>query len=248
VLICRRADASARNCHHRRVQNLNRRFYIFLSALLLLPLFLLTAVPPASADDFHFDPLTDLHPLRSDETEKRDRRRDRADLLERERDRAAEKADSSDKSDPADMLQHSSEKFDGSEFKAHSFIDTNFEKQSYRNLFSADEMTDKSTKDDDEMATGTQDDRDKDKDKLKPDARDRAKDRDDHDDDAKKLAHGKISNTLGELPGPVHELAGDWVPDKIDLTDNGGFELSPDNGSPVPYRLNGFPDLERNRP
>jgi hypothetical protein len=38
------------------------------------------------------------------------------------------------------------------------------------------------------------------------------------------------------------------VPDKIDLTANGGFEISPDNGSPVPYRLNGHIDIQRGRP
>ena len=44
-------------------------------------------------------------------------------------------------------------------------------------------------------------------------------------------------------PGPNN-----WVPDKLDPLDNGGFVSSPDNGSPVPYRLNGHVDLERELP
>jgi hypothetical protein len=47
---------------------------------------------------------------------------------------------------------------------------------------------------------------------------------------------------------PVHELPGDWVPGKIDLTSNGGFALGPFNGTPVPYELNGHVDLERGKP
>lgn len=40
----------------------------------------------------------------------------------------------------------------------------------------------------------------------------------------------------------------DWVPDKVHRQQNGGFELAPDNGSPVPYRLNGHVGIERGLP
>ncbi|MBU6451210.1 MAG: hypothetical protein KGS72_05505 [Cyanobacteria bacterium REEB67] len=43
--------------------------------------------------------------------------------------------------------------------------------------------------------------------------------------------------------GPNH-----WVPDKLDPIQTGAFTTSPDNGSPVPYRLNGHVDLERSTP
>ncbi|MBS1998698.1 MAG: hypothetical protein JSS86_20380 [Cyanobacteria bacterium SZAS LIN-2] len=50
------------------------------------------------------------------------------------------------------------------------------------------------------------------------------------------------------LQPPVPPGPNNWVPDKLDPIDNGGFECSPDNGSPVPYRLNGHVDIERGRP
>ena len=43
-------------------------------------------------------------------------------------------------------------------------------------------------------------------------------------------------------------LAGDWVPDKPDKEANGGFGKEPDNGRPVPYRLNGHVKIERGLP
>ena len=51
-----------------------------------------------------------------------------------------------------------------------------------------------------------------------------------------------------KLPGRVIEITGDWVPDKLDPTSNGGFTIAPDNGSPVPYKLNGHVDIQRGRP
>lgn len=50
------------------------------------------------------------------------------------------------------------------------------------------------------------------------------------------------------LISPVRNLLLDWVPDKMDPLQNGGFSTSPDNGAPVPYRLNGHVDMERGRP
>jgi hypothetical protein len=44
------------------------------------------------------------------------------------------------------------------------------------------------------------------------------------------------------------DLIGDWVPSKPDPTDNGGFSHPHDNGKPVPYTLNGHPDLQRKVP
>jgi hypothetical protein len=51
-----------------------------------------------------------------------------------------------------------------------------------------------------------------------------------------------------KLPGRIIEITGDWVPDKLDPTSNGGFTIAPDNGSPVPYKLNGHVDIQRGRP
>ena len=46
----------------------------------------------------------------------------------------------------------------------------------------------------------------------------------------------------------IHALAQDWVPEKVDVTNSGGFGLEPPNGSPVPYNLNGHVDLEAGKP
>lgn len=40
----------------------------------------------------------------------------------------------------------------------------------------------------------------------------------------------------------------DWVPDKADPVQNGGFSIAPDNGSVVPYKLNGWINLQRKFP
>lgn len=42
-----------------------------------------------------------------------------------------------------------------------------------------------------------------------------------------------------------HEMPGDWVPSKLDPLNNGGFTISDDNGAPVPYKLNGHVDFQR---
>ncbi|MFA6208321.1 MAG: hypothetical protein WC714_02750 [Candidatus Obscuribacterales bacterium] len=55
-------------------------------------------------------------------------------------------------------------------------------------------------------------------------------------------------NERAKLPGRVIEVTGDWVPDKLDPINNGGFTIAPDNGSPVPYKLNGHVDIQRGRP
>jgi hypothetical protein len=47
---------------------------------------------------------------------------------------------------------------------------------------------------------------------------------------------------------PIQNRLLDWVPDKVDRLQNGGFTTAPDNGSPVPYRLNGHVGIERGYP
>lgn len=81
---------------------------------------------------------------------------------------------------------------------------------------------------------------DRDDDRKRDDKDDKDKDRD--------VIRGAIRSSLGEVKGPIQEMPWDWLPDKFDPLDNAGFTTSPDNGSPVPYRLNGHPDLEKGRP
>jgi hypothetical protein len=46
----------------------------------------------------------------------------------------------------------------------------------------------------------------------------------------------------------VRDQFDDWVPSKPDPSSNGGFTIYPDNGSPVPYKLNGHVDIQRKLP
>lgn len=46
----------------------------------------------------------------------------------------------------------------------------------------------------------------------------------------------------------IRDALHDWVPADPDPGDNGGFALGADNGSPVPYKLNGWITIERGLP
>ncbi len=138
-----------------------------------------------------------------------------------------------DSSQPPQLQENQADTYDGSEFKASTYIDSSFDKPDYRGERSkVSKMLDRSLKADGEMS-------------KKSHSEEGVKGAEGEDS---KLDKKNIGEMLGEVSGPVHELAGDWVPDKIDPTSNGGFEISPDNGSPVPYRLNGHVDIERGRP
>jgi hypothetical protein len=63
---------------------------------------------------------------------------------------------------------------------------------------------------------------------------------DDDRDDPDKLEWARLTKP--------QDLIGDWVPSKPDPTANGGFSHPHDNGKPVPYTLNGHPDLQRKVP
>lgn len=51
-----------------------------------------------------------------------------------------------------------------------------------------------------------------------------------------------------ELHNPIDSLLHDWVPSPPDKTNNGGFTSPPDNGYVVPYKLNGWVEIERKLP
>ena len=130
------------------------------------------------------------------------------------------------------------ELFNDSEFRTPTFIDTDFRKQSFADLFYR-KLTDADK--DDQKRKGDylpEDDSEKRKDMLSTDyAKKKQMERDFRDLKAWK-----------ELTKPVPYMLHDWVPDKAKPIHNGGFERMPDNGSPVPYHLNGHPDLERKLP
>ncbi len=135
----------------------------------------------------------------------------------------------------AESHEDGEDKFDGSEFSASTFIDTAFDRQTYRDKAAHSgklKIMDKSPRSGGDISKAEHGEESV-----------RASEGED-----RKLAKENIGKNLDERVGPVHELPGDWVPDKLDLTSNGGFSVAPDNGSPVPYRLNGHMEIERGRP
>lgn len=126
------------------------------------------------------------------------------------------------------------------------FIDTDFSKQSFQDLRNLDgkqlllgqtdwlkEKRDDSRKDDKYW----QDDGKKSDDNFK-----RAQDRRDKD---RRLEDLKEMREIDVLPeGYLH----DWVPADPDPRQNGAFSIAPDNGSPVPYKLNGWVVIQRGLP
>jgi hypothetical protein len=128
-------------------------------------------------------------------------------------------------------------KYSGTEFDASSFEDTSFAKTDYRELQSTNSAGAQLVRDNDHFPEKKQ------------------KNQENKNDitsniSAIKDSSAKESNriTKEERKAPVKDLPGDWVPDKLDLTSNGGFGIAPDNGAPVPYRLNGHVDIQRGRP
>jgi hypothetical protein len=232
---------------------LSRYFSYFAVALLLL---LPAAATPvlAAGEDKEFSEMQDDVERPDDsrkEAEKRNEaRRKAAEMRElrgvkeeeekKEEDKKSAEMHDDDK-DSFGMHDDLRNKYDGSQFDKHSFIDSSFEKDDYRGGSRVSKMMEDASKERDELMK-------KEEEKKKKKMVAEKDDDDDDDGDYKKLDPRNIGDMLGQRSGPVHDLPGDWVPDKIDLTANGGFEISPDNGSPVPYRLNGHIDIQRGRP
>lgn len=122
------------------------------------------------------------------------------------------------------------DRFDGSQFNPESFMGMNFNKQIYGNLPYKSAPEQRMYRDDTDSAALRMDsDRDLiifDRDVMRA------------GDDRKEIH--LLENGYGSIP----TLTRDWVPDVPDLTSNGGFSIAPFNGTPVPYSLNGFVDLQ----
>lgn len=129
--------------------------------------------------------------------------------------------------------------FDGSEYGASNFVDTDFNKRSYQDLFKP------------KKADADKDFKDPDLSKRDPDFTSDGTDR----DYALSLIEARRKEkacldkkAYMDFVKPVYFLPGDWVPSGLDSVWNGGFTTPPDNGSPVPYRLNGHVDIQRGLP
>lgn len=192
---------------------------------------------------------------KEERAERREYRIDRPRLRGVDDSRAADNASSDsdermkggdDRPDEAGLSDSSDNRFDGSEFNAPSFQDADFGRHSFIDLLlkSPPKARKKELFADDHSPANDKD-KDKDRDKDHQDAitiHEEARRKREKPDDK----HGY--EELMELLASPEVGPNDWVPDKLDPLDNGGFTTSPDNGSPVPYRLNGHVDLERDTP
>lgn len=68
------------------------------------------------------------------------------------------------------------------------------------------------------------------------------------DGDHRCRAKEEERKTFEELTRPIPGMLHDWVPDRVNRLQNGAFVKEPDNGFPVPYRLNGHLDIQRKLP
>lgn len=115
------------------------------------------------------------------------------------------------------------------------FIDTDFKKKSFDDLKDLDGSR---------AQVGRDRDRRRDR-RMRPD------EADGHDlrrDDIKCKSREDEKKTFEELTRPIPGMLHDWVPDHVNRLQNGAFVKEPDNGFPVPYRLNGHLDIERKLP
>ncbi len=131
-------------------------------------------------------------------------------------------------------------RYGSSEFNGSSFGDTSFRKTDYKELRSTNPAAAQLVRENTEPKEGSR--------LLQKHPENRGV-----SDAGSSADKGPIKNPSGyviseERSAPVRDLPGDWVPNKLDPTCNGGFEVAPDNGSPVPYRLNGHVDIQRGRP
>ncbi len=91
---------------------------------------------------------------------------------------------------------------------------------------------------------------------MRPDLRDDDRKRSDvdHDvdktdrDDYRKRMKDDDYRRFRDLTAPIDGMFHDWVPSKPDRGQNGAFTMAPDNGSVVPYKLNGWVEIQRKLP
>ncbi|MGD9680306.1 MAG: hypothetical protein AB7W16_03905 [Candidatus Obscuribacterales bacterium] len=187
-------------------------------------LLLVCCIPGAGAEVGDYDRLS--LPRRQDEVKKEKKKAEGRDV---ERKFAGD-----DDSDDADDRRR-----DLIERWTDDFMDTDFKKKSFDDLKDLD---------------GSRAEVGGDKD-MKPD------EADDHDlrrDDIKYLffddsdhrckAREEEKKTFKDLTRPIPGMLHDWVPDHVNRLQNGAFVKEPDNGFPVPYRLNGHLDIQRKLP
>lgn len=72
-------------------------------------------------------------------------------------------------------------------------------------------------------------------------------DKDDRDDYRKRMKDDD-KRAFRDLTAPIPGMFHDWVPSKPDRGQNGAFTMAPDNGSVVPYKLNGWVEIQRKLP
>ncbi|MBC7997069.1 MAG: hypothetical protein IAF58_03960 [Leptolyngbya sp.] len=161
------------------------------------------------------------------------------DLLDMRRLKNQQKQDAQKQSQDSGGLY---DRFDGSEFKKQSYIDSDFRRNPFRDLYKSN-LTPPDQSDLRRRSDSKRDDDDKEN-----DADDVEKTRKHLADRLRKKDMARDLRDWREVTKPIPYLLHDWVPASPDPIHNGGFVKMPDNGSPVPYRLNGHMDPERNLP
>ncbi|MCA9801387.1 MAG: hypothetical protein KC777_05345 [Cyanobacteria bacterium HKST-UBA02] len=184
-------------------------------------------IPVAGAEVDDYDLLS--LPRRRDEVKKERKKAEDRDV---ERKIAGDQDDEND--DDADDRRR-----DLIERWTDDFIDTDFKKKSFDDLKDLD-------------GSRAEVGGDKDVKPDEPDAHDLRRDdikylfSDDFDDRYK--AREEEKKTFKDLTKPIPGMLHDWVPDHVNRLQNGAFVKEPDNGFPVPYRLNGHLDIQRKLP
>lgn len=251
-------------CRSRAIElNFIFRYLIFFRAVFIILICLgFCTVSGVRADSGGFDPVYDaqqkfrthpdhyLHDYRD-----RDDRDDREDRVDRKRD----ERDDRDRRDRDDDDDDDNRKLIYRHDTWHDFDPReDFGKDSYRDLldmrkpelrgdyYDRDKKKDDTGRDDDRDDTGDDDDTDDqvgdDHDPLHADGLRYLSDR-----DRRRLKEDE-KKTFDELIKPYRGRFHDWVPAKVDRLQNGAFGKEPDNGFPVPYRLNGHLDIQRKLP
>ena len=189
-----------------------------------LSLFACLTLQAARADDADFGERADGPPM----DEARDKDGTDSD------DKRSTDAGSKDSAD-ATGVKTMDNRFDGSEYNPSTFQDTDFHKESYIDLL----LKSKPKK--------------KEKKISQPPPLDLL-DWQSADDgvflsaDDKKMKDKHYDEFRAILRSPPIVKPDDWLPGALDPITNGGFTIAPDNGSPVPYRLNGHVNIQRGRP
>ncbi|MDZ4836206.1 MAG: hypothetical protein SGJ27_20705 [Candidatus Melainabacteria bacterium] len=122
-----------------------------------------------------------------------------------------------------------------------TFVDTDFSMHKFRDLKNNNDLNAMAaSRDRKDFGSRTDPDAKRADDDLDIDKSDR--------DDYRRRMREDDFRTFRDLTEPIPGMFHDWVPSPLDREQNGGFTGAPDNGFVVPYKLNGWIEIERKLP